>query len=358
MKRSIKLALTAIAVTTAMAAGGAAAGGVVAPAASTQPPLAQGLVGPLAFDMDSAGNAIVGQSFIGQVTAVSRNGEVAPVFSSSGAAVGGVARGRGGLVYVTERTDQGGPGTPVTLSTLSQVRAGRVKPLADILAFETAANPDQANTYGIPVISDACAAQLPGPATYTGGVDTNAYALATQGNTIYIADAGANAVFASNLQGDLRTVAVLPPQPAIITPALAGALGLPDCAIGLTYNFEPVPTDVEIGPGGVLYVTTLPGGPENPSAGARGALWTIDPRTGAATLVAGGLAGATDLALGRGGTVFVTELYANRVSRISGGTVTPLIDLPAPVAAEFAGGRLYVTYNAFGNGTLAQIKLP
>lgn len=37
---------------------------------------------------------------------------------------------------------------------------------------------------------------------------------------------------------------------------------------GAPHNFEPVPIDVEIGDDGMLYVSTLPGGPEGPELGA------------------------------------------------------------------------------------------
>ncbi len=55
-----------------------------------------------------------------------------------------------------------------------------------------------------------------------------------------------------------------------VTKESAAALELPDCVVGVTYAFEPVPTDVEVGKDGYLYVTTLPGGPESPALGARG----------------------------------------------------------------------------------------
>lgn len=49
------------------------------------------------------------------------------------------------------------------------------------------------------------------------------------------------------------------------------------CVVGHEYAFEPMPTDVEIGPDGWLYVSSFPGGPEDPSLGARGAIFRINP---------------------------------------------------------------------------------
>ena len=116
----------------------------------------------------------------------------------------------------------------------------------------------------------------------------------------------------------------------------------------MTYNFEPVPTDVEIGKNGDLYVTTLPGGPENPSFPPRGRVWKVDPKSGEVTQLVGGLAGATNLAIGKHGTIYVTELFGGRVSQIRRGHVTPVLDLPNPAAIEYADGKLYVGYNVFG----------
>ena len=36
----------------------------------------------------------------------------------------------------------------------------------------------------------------------------------------------------------------------------AAAFGLPDCVVGVTYAFESVPTDVEVGPDGQLKIET------------------------------------------------------------------------------------------------------
>ena len=80
-----------------------------------------------------------------------------------------------------------------------------------------------------------------------------------------------------------------------MTKALAGQFGMPGCVVGHKFWFEPVPTDVEVH-GGMLYVTTLPGGPEDPSLGARGRVYTVDPDTGDPRRWARA-PGATDLAV-------------------------------------------------------------
>ena len=63
-------------------------------------------------------------------------------------------------------------------------------------------------------------------------------------------------------------------------------IGLPACVTGLNYKFEPVPTDVEMGPDGWLYVSSLPGGPEDGSLGAQGRVYKVNPANGKVVEVA------------------------------------------------------------------------
>ena len=100
-------------------------------------------------------------------------------------------------------------------------------------------------------------------------------------------------------------VSVLPRQPSTITAEAAAGLGLPDCVVGAVYNFEAVPTDVEVAANGRLIVSLLPGGPEDPSLGARGSVVSVNPRNGNATKLATGLLGGTNVALGPDGKIFV-----------------------------------------------------
>jgi SMP-30/Gluconolactonase/LRE-like region len=129
--------------------------------------------------------------------------------------------------------------------------------------------------------------------------------IAVTAHTVYVADAGANSVVSVDLgSGKTRTVAVLPPRPFKITTAdtATAAVGLPACVAGRTYAFEPVPTDVAVGPDGRLYVTSLPGGPEGPQLGARGAVFKVDPDNGRVKLVADGILSPSGLALDEDGT--------------------------------------------------------
>jgi DNA-binding beta-propeller fold protein YncE len=169
---------------------------------------------------------------------------------------------------------------------------------------------------------------------------------------VYVADAGANAVLAVDRDGDVSTLAVLPPAPLAVTAELAGGLGLPACTVGETYLLESVPTDVEAGKDGWLYVTSLPGGPEAPGLNL-GAVYKVDPRSGAVQLVARGFAGATNLAVGDKGEVYVTELFGGKVSVIPRGSSTPqtFVEEALPAAVEVDGRDLYLTTEALpGDG--------
>lgn len=322
-------------------------------------PIATGLAGPLQLALDRRGSIYVSQAFAGILTKVRPGGARTDVVTNPVGEIAGVdVAGRHELFYTTQTADQATGA--VTAAALNRLKGTSPSVVADLLAYETANNVDQGSQYGFQTIDAACAAQLPaeiGPPQYTGVVDSHPYSVAINGRHHYVADAAANAIFDVSKRGHIRTVAVLPPQPAVITAAAATANGLPACTVGLTYNFEPVPTDVEVGRGGVLYVTTLPGGVEDASLGARGSVYRINPWSGKAKRIATGLLGATNLALGKHGEIYVSELFANKVSRIVRGGPRTVLDLPSPAGLEYADGKLYVGYDVFANGTLAKIRL-
>jgi hypothetical protein len=312
-------------------------------------PIATGLVGPLQLAVDGD-DVYVAQAFAGLVTKLAGDGSRTdfPVPGLSGLEVDGRR-----VLYSTR---DGEPGAEPASAVFGKLNSdGSTTVIADILAYERAANPDQGNVYGVESISDDCAALWPvatvGPPQYPGQIDSNPYGIAAGDGGTYIADAGGNAILEVSRRGKVRTVAVLPPQPAVITAEAAAANGLPGCAVGLTYNFEPVPTDVEVGRGGVLYVTLLPGGPEDPSLGARGSVVRINPRSGSVKPIASGLLGAANLAIGKGGTIYVAELFGGRIMRIGSGGNETVAELPLPAGLEYADGKLYVSYDALpGDG--------
>jgi hypothetical protein len=320
-------------------------------------PIAQGLAGPLQIAVGGDHTVYVAQDFASLLTRIGPHGTT-DLASNPGGEIAGVDDRGGSIYYTTANAD---PTTEaVTASTLSVYRHGSTHQVADLFQFESNNNPDQHQSYGFESISADCAAQWPveqmGPAQYTGIIDSHPYAVAAGKHSVYVADAAGNDILEVDRAGHPRVVALLPPQPLVITADAVAALKLPACVVGLTYDFEAVPTDVEIGSDGFLYVTTLPGGPEDPSLGARGSVYRIDPDTGQFEKIAQDLLGATNLALGRHGQIFVTELFANRVSRIVNGEPQKLLDLTSPASLEYAHGKLYVGYDVFANGTVATIS--
>lgn len=359
MRTSHRLTLAALTSAALVTAGASSALGAPPspPPPATPVVVVDGLVGPLSFDVTTRGDLYVGQSFLGVLTHVTKDGERHDVLTTDSGTIGAVSERAGTLTWA-ERTDED---FVVTSSVLVRRAPDGTTTEVDLLAYEAAENPDAVNTYGIEGLSAECAATIPEPIApfvlpYEGMVDSNPYATETVGSTTYVADAGANAIFAVSDDGEVSTVAVLPAIPIELTAEGAAAMGLDACVVGLTYWAEPVPTDVEVGPGGMLYVTALPGGAEDDSLGANGAVFRIDPMSGDVEMVAGGFLGATNLAVAPNGTVYVTELFAGRLSAISrSGDVSTVAELDQPAAVEWAKGRLYVSTQVFGNGSIVSL---
>lgn len=120
-----------------------------------------------------------------------------------------------------------------------------------------------------------------------GPVDSNPYGILAEPGVHYVTDAGGNDLLELHADGGLSVVAVLPSTPA---PPPFGAS-------------EPVPTEVERGPDGSLYVSTLTGVPF--LAGTAG-IYRIG-QGGTPELVAGGFKAITDFAFGPDGSLYVVE---------------------------------------------------
>ncbi len=302
------------------------------------------------------GSVLVADGGPGMIGRITSDGSVKTVVSGVEGA-SGVALSRDGK-YLAYTHTVGGPPAGITASGVTIDGPRAFKATADTLAYEKARNPDGKITYGVDNPSQCVTDELTRvgfPVSYTGLIDSHAYSLAGYGRGFVLADAGANALLKISRSGKISTLAVLPAQPAKITAAAAGALGLADCVVGVTYKFEAVPTDVEVGGDGYLYVTTLPGGPEDPSLGARGKVYRVNPWNGKVKEVATGLLGPTNLAIS-GGKLYVAEAFAGRISVIRHGHVSAYLPLPGALAIEAGhGGTLYAATGIFGPPSVVRI---
>jgi hypothetical protein len=326
-----------------------AAGALSAPAQAVEPDrlapepqtIAQGLLSPLSLAVSRDGTAYVAQNFAGMLMKVPPGGKPEVVYAAKkkGTEVGAVSEHLGSLRFATTR------GRTTFLWGIGG--SGRAVKMADLGAFEQEKNPDAGVSYGFVGLDPACAAQIPPdvPASYIGIVESHPYATAMKGGTTYVADAAGNDILSVSPKGKVKALAVLPPVPVVVTPEIAASAGVPTCAVGRTYNFEPVPTDVEVGPDGKLYVSTLTGGPEDGSTGAQSKVYKIHPTSGKVTLVAEGLVSAVGLAVDKRGDLYVSQLFAGQIARIKKGSSTarPWLSQPLPGDVEWTSRGTWAT---------------
>ncbi|MHA7239516.1 ScyD/ScyE family protein [Arthrobacter sp. TMS1-12-1] len=315
--------------------------------------LATGLLGPLRVGIGRGDAAYVSQNFAGQLTRVKHNGKITTLLDRPGIEIGGVST-RHGEVYYTESVGDSTEGFEANLSVLED---GETHVLADFAALETANNYDGGNEYGFQDLTPECTKQLPEELgsfllPRGGEVYSHPYATAVSdsGRYAYVADAGANVIWTVDTRRGTVDATVLEPVPTPATPELLAGLAeqgivLPECVLGATFNSEPVPTDIEFGPDGLLYLTSLPGVPEDPTLGS---VRSLDPESGDVELVASGLTSPTGLAFDRRGNLFVAELFANRISVIAAGSeeAVPFREVTLPADVEVDGRYLYATTNA------------
>lgn len=203
-------------------------------------------------------------------------------------------------------------------SILSVRPNGSWRVVADVSAFETANNPAG------------------------GPVDSNPYGLLDEIARQYIVDAGGNSLLRVRPDGQVSLVAVFPSvavAPGPFNPPFARS--------------EAVPTEVQRGPDGALYVSTLSGVPFLPGA----AIIYRVVEGEAPTVYAAGLTQITDFTFGADGTLYVLQYGSGPffngpgavVKQARDGTRTVLTTaLTRPTGILLgAGGTLYVSN--FGN---------
>lgn len=339
MRRTPLTILAAAAATIPLAVAGLAAPASAQTAESAAKPFVGGLVTPLSLAVTPKGTVYVSQNFAGSLVKRAPGKKAKVVYTAKKPArteVGAVSV-KGGVV--TFATTRGATGKVWTL------KKGDVKELASTSAYESSANPDGETVYGFADAPEECLAQLPEFLhPYTGIVETHPYASTKIGTTTYVADAAGNAILAIAPDGTVSTAAVMPRVGVEITEEMATTLELPECTVGETVYLENVPTDVEVGPDGNLYVTSLPGGPEDGSLGANGGVYQVNVGTGTVNQYVGGLVSPTGLAIEPNGTAYVTSLFGGFVIKQTlGGEPEMFSEIALPGDIEVSGDYLYVT---------------
>lgn len=305
---------------------------------STQTTLASGLLSPLSLAVSDNGTTFYSENFAGVLHRRSPQGKTKAVYRSEpGVEVGAVSEQGGDVRFALSA------GNNEYAVLMGIGHTGVPTRVANLMAHEKRHNPDGAVAYGFRDLDEECISQFPEegiPAAYSGAVESHPYATwLGRGGQTFVADAGANAILAVAGPKRVRTIAVLPPASLPVTAELAEGAGIPECAVGHTYYVEAVPTDVEKGQDGMLYVTTLPGGPEE--HGAAASVYRVNPKNGRVKLVVTGLVSAVGLAVGAGGDIYVSELFRGRIVRIPAGTnkvrTFREIGLPGDIEATSTG---------------------
>jgi hypothetical protein len=302
-----------------------------------------GLVTPLSMAVDTDGTIYVSQNFAGVLTKKAPGQDPVAFFTATDQSeVGAVSVADGVVTFATTT----GPEKTHTGRLWRKVGdSGEATLLLNTTAYEEDHNPDGRRRYGFVDISKACRAKAPKLLSkYTGKLDSHPYATAAGDGVTYLADAGGNDILAITDAGAASTVASLPPTRIKITKKKQMAMHLPRCTRGGAFKAEAVPTDVEIGPDGNLYVTSLPGGPEDPALGANGRVYQVNPTTGAVTKIAGDLVSPTGIAIAPNGTAYISMLFAGVVLKVPyGGAPAPFQQIDFPADVEYANGQVYVT---------------
>jgi DNA-binding beta-propeller fold protein YncE len=338
--------LTAIPVA---AAAVALLGTALAPPASAAPAedVTGGLVSPLSVAVGGDGTTYVAQNFAGLLTAVPLEREATVIHAAAPRhELGAVSVAGETVTFATTSMKRKDPG-----ADLYRLEGEDAVHVADLWKYERRQNPDADTRYGMTGISRSCQQKLPGfLKRYTGIQESHPYATTVVDGTTYVADAAANAVFRVSEAGKVRTASVLPAVKVTVTRKIRKAYELPKCVVGGTYKLEAVPTDVELGPDGNLYVTSLPGGPEDGSLGLNGGVFKVDPASGATTRISGGLLSPTGLAISPTGDAYIAQLFAgNIIKKPLGGDAEVFAETPFPGDVEFADGYLYATNSDITN---------
>jgi hypothetical protein len=305
--------LTAAALLTTALVGAPSAG---AHRSHSDPPtlkvLATGFTLPTHLAFGPGGTLFVADAAAGTITRLRSGHRPAKVVASLGEFTPGVDV-LGGKLYVAASLAGATPADQGP-THLYRVKHGTATIKADLLAWELANNPD-------------------GQSHDTPDSQSNPYSVLALPGRVLVADAGANDIIEVRSNGKIRTLVALP---LITTGACAGAPNNDPEHAGC----DPVPTDLEMGPDGYLYVSGL-------GAEVEGHIYKINPWSGKIVRTWGGLPPLTGIAVSPKGTIYAASLFTNQVFRFHRSSVTTA-EVPGPTDVEW-GRRGLVAASATGS---------
>ncbi len=167
-------------------------------------------------------------------------------------------------------------------------------------------------------------------------IHSNPYGVTAVGETLYVADAGANAILKVEADGTITTFGVLDP---IEVPTFDEE-GQPT---GETRMAQPVPTDVAEGPDGAFYVTTLGGEVMGYAQVVRFEDLDGDGdalEEGEMTVYAEGFSNAVSVDVDAGGNVYVAQLV-NDFATANPGDPTTLVGAVVVIDVDGAQTELF-----------------
>jgi hypothetical protein len=341
----------------ALALAGSTAGAAFAGAATTHhrakpttvSVVARHLAGPLSVAQAPNGTRYWTDDFAGVLYRQAPGGTPTVAYQGTKKAPAEAVSADGGVLRFSTGSNNNKGGKIWTLGP-----TGAPVQIADTYAYEKAANPDGKVKYGFLDTPKSCLNKVPKqvPAFYKGPKESHPYSTAVANGITYVGDAGGNDVIAISPTGVVSTVAVIKPAKVKVTKSLAKEFGLPSCTLGKKYALESVPTDIEVGPDGNLYVTSLPGGPESDALGLNGRVIRVNPTTGGTKTMVRGLLSPTGLAVAPNGDFYVAQLFKGEISKIRAGKskVRTYLQVNFPAAVEITPTGLLATVNAVPMG--------
>lgn len=332
------------------------------PPASRVVDVADGLTTPLKAAFGPHGSYLVAESMAGQLTRIDARGGKRVLVSAPGKEIAGVSY-RHGTTYYAQNDQAENPEEPPSTLLPAKLKSldarGHSRTLADLSTFERRHNPDAGTVYGVRRISKSCLVQAPFLQS-RGEEFSHPYSTVPTRHGVYVGDAGANTILYVSHRGHVKLVKAVPAEPLTIDASVAAAaekmgLHIPDCAMGLTYWMEAVPTDIEVR-GNWLYYTVLPGAPGEELG--HGKVYRMNLHSGRTQLLASGLQAPTGVAVDARGTVYVSELLGNRISRLGHHRTTTVATPLMPADIEVSGHTMIAVTEALAPaGKLVKLRI-